>query len=94
MIASDLSLASNAPAASTAAEETSSNVLARAVQLAWRALLLGLVAAQGEAGPITAIAIYVASMIAMFSCSATYNLVSWPAAKEWLPSSIAASASP
>ena len=48
MIASDLSLASNAPAASTAAEETSSNVLARAVQLAWRALLLGLVA--GVAG--------------------------------------------
>ena len=28
-------------------------------------ILLGLVAAQGEAGPITAIAIYVASMIAM-----------------------------
>lgn len=47
-------------------------------------ILIGLVAAQGDAWPIVAISIYVATLIAMLAFSASYNLISIPAAKEWL----------
>ena len=47
-------------------------------------ILIGLVAAQGEAGSITAISIYVATLIAMFALSASYNLIPFPQAKDWL----------
>ena len=47
-------------------------------------ILIGFVAANGEAGPITAISIYVATMIAMLCLSASYNLIPLPEAKEWL----------
>ncbi|MEM7547529.1 MAG: hemolysin III family protein [Pseudomonadota bacterium] len=46
-------------------------------------ILIGLVAAEHKFGEITAISIYVASLIAMFSFSAIYNLVPLPAAREW-----------
>ncbi|MEM8753039.1 MAG: hemolysin III family protein [Pseudomonadota bacterium] len=47
-------------------------------------ILIGLVAARGDAWPIVAMSIYVATLIAMLSFSATYNLITFPAAKEWL----------
>lgn len=47
-------------------------------------ILIGFVAARGEAGAIFAVSIYVATLIAMFSFSASYNLIPHPGAKEWL----------
>ena len=47
-------------------------------------ILIGLVSAHGEAATITAVSIYVATLIAMFSLSAGYNLIPIPAAKDWL----------
>ena len=47
-------------------------------------ILIGLVAAEGEAWPIAAISIYVATLIAMFTASAGYNLIPIPAWKDWL----------
>ena len=47
-------------------------------------ILIGFVAMHGEAATITAISIYVATLIAMFSLSASYNLIPIPAAKDWL----------
>lgn len=47
-------------------------------------ILLGFVAARGETGAIVAISIYVATLIAMFALSASYNLIPFPQAKEWL----------
>lgn len=47
-------------------------------------ILIGLVAAEGEVWPIVAISIYVASLIAMFSASAGYNLIPIPHWKDWL----------
>lgn len=47
-------------------------------------ILIGFVAAEGETGPIVAVSIYVATMIAMLSLSASYNLIPLPPAREWL----------
>ncbi|MEM7525250.1 MAG: hemolysin III family protein [Pseudomonadota bacterium] len=47
-------------------------------------ILIGLVAAQGEAWPIVAVSIYVATLIAMLSLSATYNLNPFDGARDWL----------
>ncbi|MEL7464211.1 MAG: hemolysin III family protein [Pseudomonadota bacterium] len=47
-------------------------------------ILIGFVAFQGEAATIAAISIYVATLIAMFSLSAGYNLTPFPGAKDWL----------
>ena len=47
-------------------------------------ILLGFVAARGEIGSIVAISIYVATLIAMFAFSASYNLIPFPRAKEYL----------
>lgn len=47
-------------------------------------ILIGFVAAEGETGPIIAVSIYVATMIAMLSLSASYNLIALPLAREWL----------
>lgn len=47
-------------------------------------ILIGLVAAEGEAWAIAAISIYVATLIAMFTASAGYNLIPIPSWKDWL----------
>ena len=47
-------------------------------------ILIGIVASGREAGPTTAISIYVATLIAMFSASALYNLIPPSTWKEWL----------
>lgn len=47
-------------------------------------ILIGLVAAGGEAWSTAAISIYVATLIAMFAASAGYNLIPIPAWKDWL----------
>ncbi len=47
-------------------------------------ILIGLVAAEGEAWAIAAISIYVATLIAMFTASAGYNLIPNPSWKDWL----------
>lgn len=47
-------------------------------------ILIGFVAVHGEFGAITAISIYVATLIAMFSLSASYNLITIPGAQDWL----------
>ncbi len=47
-------------------------------------ILIGLVAAEGGAWAITAISIYVATLIAMFTASAGYNLIPNPSWKDWL----------
>lgn len=47
-------------------------------------ILIGFVAAEGEAGSTAAISVYVATMIAMLALSAGYNLAPFPAAKDWL----------
>lgn len=47
-------------------------------------ILIGLVAAEGEAWAIAAISIYVATLIAMFAASAGYNLIPFPHWKDWL----------
>lgn len=46
-------------------------------------ILIGLVAFDHGIGEIAAISIYVASLIAMFSFSAIYNLVRVPSARDW-----------
>ncbi|WP_340108189.1 PAQR family membrane homeostasis protein TrhA [Pikeienuella sp. HZG-20] len=47
-------------------------------------ILIALVAARGEPGPVIAVSIYVATLIAMFSFSAIYNLLPVEGAKDWL----------
>ncbi|MEM7267771.1 MAG: hemolysin III family protein [Pseudomonadota bacterium] len=47
-------------------------------------ILIGFVAAEGEAWSIVAISIYVATLITMFSISASYNLLPMEGAKDWL----------
>lgn len=47
-------------------------------------ILIALVAARGEPGPVIAVSIYVATLIAMFSFSAIYNLLPVDGAKDWL----------
>lgn len=47
-------------------------------------ILIGLVAARGEPGPLVAVSIYVVTLIAMLSLSATYNLLPFEGAKDWL----------
>lgn len=47
-------------------------------------ILIGLVAAEGEAWSIAAISIYVATLIAMFTASAGYNLIPIESWKSWL----------
>lgn len=47
-------------------------------------ILIGLVAAKGEAGSIAAVSIYAATMMMMLSFSATYNLFPVSQAKEYL----------
>lgn len=47
-------------------------------------ILIGFVAARGEAGSLVAICIYVATLIAMFALSASYNLIPLAGAKDWL----------
>ncbi len=47
-------------------------------------ILIGLVASHREAGSIAAVSIYVATLIAMFSFSASYNLIPFERAKCWL----------
>lgn len=47
-------------------------------------ILIGLVAAEGEAWAIAAISVYVTTLIAMFSASAGYNLIPIPSWKDWL----------
>lgn len=47
-------------------------------------ILIGLVSARGDAWPIVAISVYVATLIAMLSFSASYNLIRIPAARDWL----------
>ena len=47
-------------------------------------ILIGLVATQGRPELIAAISIYVTTLIAMFTLSASYNLVPLPRAKDWL----------
>lgn len=47
-------------------------------------ILIGLVAAEGETWAIAAISIYVATLIAMFTASAGYNLIPIPTWKDWL----------
>ena len=47
-------------------------------------ILIGFVAAEGEAWPIVAVSIYVATLIAMFGFSAGYNLITIPAWRDWL----------
>ncbi len=47
-------------------------------------ILIGLVAARGGGAEIAAVSVYVATLIAMFSCSASYNLIPFASAKEWL----------
>lgn len=47
-------------------------------------ILISFVAARGEAPAIVAISIYVATLIAMFALSASYNLIPFPRAKELL----------
>lgn len=47
-------------------------------------ILIGFVAARGEAAAIVAVSIYVATLIAMFGVSATYNLIPFAGAKDWL----------
>ena len=47
-------------------------------------ILIGLVAAEGDAWPIVAISIYVATLIAMFTASASYNLIPIESWKGWL----------
>ena len=38
-------------------------------------ILIGLVAAEGDIWPVVAISVYVATLIAMFTASASYNLI-------------------
>ena len=47
-------------------------------------ILIGLVASHREPGSIAAVSIYVATLIAMFSLSASYNLLPFERAKGWL----------
>lgn len=47
-------------------------------------ILIGYVAFRGEAGTVAAISVYVATLIAMFSASAGYNLIPTVNWKEWL----------
>lgn len=47
-------------------------------------ILIGLVAAGGEAAPIVAVSIYVATLLAMLAMSASYNLIPVEPAKDWL----------
>ncbi|MEX2518097.1 MAG: hemolysin III family protein [Paracoccaceae bacterium] len=47
-------------------------------------ILIWLVAARGESGAIFAVSVYVATLIAMFSFSATYNLNRLERARDWL----------
>lgn len=47
-------------------------------------ILIGFVAARGETGAIIAVSIYVATLIVMFSASASYNLIPHQGAREWL----------
>lgn len=47
-------------------------------------ILIGFVAAEGESVAIVAISIYVASLLAMISASASYNLAPIGAPKRWL----------
>ncbi|MFV0476094.1 MAG: PAQR family membrane homeostasis protein TrhA [Pikeienuella sp.] len=47
-------------------------------------ILIGFVAARGEAGSLVAVSIYVATLIAMFALSASYNLIPLKGAKDWL----------
>lgn len=47
-------------------------------------ILIGFVAAEGQAATIVAISIYVASLLAMIGASASYNLAPIGVAKQWL----------
>lgn len=47
-------------------------------------ILIGLVASHREPGSIVAVSIYVATLIAMFSLSASYNLIPFERAQCWL----------
>ena len=47
-------------------------------------ILIGLVASHREPGSIAAVSIYVATLVAMFSLSASYNLLPFERAKCWL----------
>ncbi|QIE57300.1 hemolysin III family protein [Pikeienuella piscinae] len=47
-------------------------------------ILIGYVAARGDSGSLIAVSIYVATLIAMFLLSATYNLIPLEGAKDWL----------
>lgn len=47
-------------------------------------ILIGFVAANGGAAPIVAVSIYVATLIAMLAMSASYNLIPFARAKDWL----------
>lgn len=47
-------------------------------------VLVWLVVARGESGAIFAVSVYVATLIAMFSLSATYNLNRLEGARDWL----------
>lgn len=47
-------------------------------------ILIGLVASHREPGSIAAVSIYVATLIAMFSLSASYNLIPFERAQCWL----------
>ena len=47
-------------------------------------ILIGLVAAKGEVGPIVAVSIYVATLVVMFSASALYHMIPALHWKEWL----------
>lgn len=47
-------------------------------------ILISHVAARGETGSLVAVSIYVATLIAMFALSASYNLIPLEGAKDWL----------
>ena len=47
-------------------------------------ILIGLVAAEGDIWPVVAISVYVATLIAMFTASASYNLIPIEPWKGWL----------
>ncbi|MDG1208045.1 MAG: hemolysin III family protein [Paracoccaceae bacterium] len=47
-------------------------------------ILIGLVAAEGDIWPVVAISVYVATLIAMFTASASYNLIPIESWKGWL----------
>lgn len=47
-------------------------------------ILIGFVAAEGEAAAVVAISIYVASLLAMLGASASYNMAPVGAVKRWL----------